>query len=225
MPPAPPVTRVHWGGACRLVPSRYPVVGLLDRVAAPDDLEAIVELEGWTNDRLSAELGILTVIPRGEWVMGRPNASVVMAAFCHPREGGSRFSGPARGAWHAARRLETALAESIHHRTRELAEVGGFETRVEMRLYRSDFRADFHDIRADGRRYAPLYDSDHYEASQAFGRVLLDAGSNGIVYRSVRHAAGECVACFRPTLVLNVHVAGHFEYRWEGSPLPRVRRL
>ena len=35
-----------------------------------------------------------------------------MAAFCHPREGGSRFSSGDRGAWYAARAIETAIAES-----------------------------------------------------------------------------------------------------------------
>jgi len=225
--PLSPVTiaRVQWTGACRLIASRYPAAGLLDRVAAPQDLDAIVELEGWTNDRLSNELGLLTTIPRAEWVTGRPNASVIMAAYCHPPEDGNRFSGPERGAWYAARLLETALAESVHRRTQELAEVGGFDTRVEMRLYRCDFRSDFHDIRSAAQKYAALYDRDSYEASQAFGRALLDAGSNGIVYRSVRHTGGECLVCFRPALVLNVRVGGHFEYRWEGSRQPRVRRL
>jgi hypothetical protein len=216
---------IRWNGAPRLVPSRYPVVGLFDRVAIPEDLSALFELESWTNDRINAELGILHTIPREEWVTGRPMSSVIMAAFCHPRAGGSRFSTEERGAWYAARTLPTALAESIHHRTAELREVGGFETRVEMRVYVADFRAKFHDIRtADGPARA-LYDPDDYSVSQAFGRRLLADGSNGIVYRSVRDSSGECIACFRPSLVRNVRVGGHYEFRWEGSPEPVVRRI
>ena len=42
------------------------------------------------NDRISNELGLLHSVPREEWVTGRSNASVIMAAFCHPRPGGSR---------------------------------------------------------------------------------------------------------------------------------------
>src|SRR5262245_13523439 len=124
-----PEALVRWRGAPRLIPSRYPVVGLFDRVAAPADLDALFELEGWTNDRITAEAGVLSAMPPDEWVTGRPMASVVMASFCHPRPDGSRFSGADRGAWYAARTLETALAESIYHRTEELREVGGFETR------------------------------------------------------------------------------------------------
>lgn len=221
----PPVTQLRWAKSCRLIPSRFPTVGVFDRIAEPDDLDALLELEAWTNDRVSTELGILHVLPPEEWVVGQPMASVVMAAFCHPRPGGARFSDPDRGAWYAARTLDTALAETIHHRTRELLEVGTLDTRVEMRLYHADFRGGFHDIRARRAAWAALSDPGSYAESQPFARALREQGSSGIVYRSVRHEGGECLACFRPARVLNVRVAAHFEYRWEGQPEPRVRRL
>jgi hypothetical protein len=220
-----PVSPIRWAKTCRLIPSRFPSIGVFDRIAAPADLEAVLELEAWTNDRLSTELGILNVVPREEWLVAQPMASVVMAAFCHPRPGGGRFSESTRGAWYAGRTLETALAESIHHRTRELVEVGAFETRMEMRLYHADFRAEFADIRARRPAFAPFYHPDRYDAPQALARTLLEDGASGIVYRSVRHEGGECVACFRPRLVLNVRVAAHYEYRWHGHPDPAVRRL
>jgi RES domain len=217
-------TLVRWTGAPRLVASRYPAAGLLDRVADPADLDAVFELEGWTNDRINGELGLLRTIPREEWVVGRPMASVVMAAFCHPRHGGARFSSGERGAWYAARRIETALAESIFHRTNELREIGAFETRVQMRVYFADFNARFVDVRAPGAQQS-LYDRDSYVLSQQFGQQVLEAGGNGIVYRSVRDPGGECLACFRPALVRTVRVGGHYEFRWSGRPEPAVRKL
>jgi hypothetical protein len=215
---------VRWKGTARLVPSRFPVAGLLDRVAAAADLEALFELEGWTNDRISGELGIINCVARDEWVVGQPMASVVMAAFCHPRPGGARFSDERRGAWYAARTVETALVESIYQRTREVAEVGSYDTRMQMRVYLADFAAQFHDIRTAAGT-APLYDPDDYTASQRFAREHLQNGSNGVVYRSVRHREGQCLACFRPPLVRNVRVGGHYEFRWEGRPDPVVRKL
>jgi hypothetical protein len=220
----PPEALIRWRRTARLIPSRFPTAGLFDRVAAPGDLDAIFELEGWTNDRISVETGTLHRIPRDEWVVGRPMASVVMAAYCHPRPGGARFTGETRGAWYAGRTLETALAESLHHRTRELAEVGLFDTRVQMRVYRADFSTRFHDVRTV-RGGAALHDPDDYGESQRAGRELFERGSNGIVYRSVRHAGGECVVCFRPPLVRNVRVGGHFEFRWEGRPEASIRPL
>jgi hypothetical protein len=220
-----PQTLLRWKGAARLVASRYPVVGLLDRVATPEDLDAVFELEGWTNDRVSGELGLLHTVPRSEWVIGEPMATVVMAAFCHPRPGGTRFAGSDRGAWYASRTVDTAIEESVFHRTEELREVGAFETRVEMRLYLADFSARFHDVRAPRRAFEALHDPGSYDAGQRFGKALLDAGSNGIVYRSVRHPPGECLACFRPRLVRRVRIGGHYEFRWEGRPRPEVRKL
>jgi hypothetical protein len=215
---------LRWRSAARLVPSRFPVAGLFDGVAAHEDLEAVFELEGWTNDRISAEIGTIHAIPKSEWVLGTPMASVVMAAYCHPRPGGGRFSWDDRGAWYAARTLETALAESIYHRTRELEEVGGFETRTQMRVYLADFSARFHDLRTLRGAAAMAHPTD-YRPSQRLARTLADAGSNGIAYRSVRRPGGECLACFRPALVRNVRIGGHYEYRWEGRPEPVVRRL
>lgn len=222
---APPVARVRWTRACRLIPTRYPSVGLFDRVATADDLDAVLELEAWTNDRISAELGHLHTIPRDEWVTGRPMASVVMAAFCHPAPAGARFSDGRRGAWYAARTLATAIAESVFHRSAELDEIGQFDARMQLRLYHADFDAPFHDVRGGRQRYAELHHPKSYRRSQAFARDLLEAGSNGIVYDSVRHEGGECIACFRPALVGNVRVAAHYEYRWDGSRTPRVIRL
>ena len=222
---SPVPSLVRWTAAPRMIPSRYPVVGLLDRVASPADLEAVFELEGWTNDRISNELGLLHTIPEQEWVTGEPMASVVMAAYCHPRPGGGRFSTEERGAWYAGRSIATALAESVYHRAAELREVGGFETAVQMRVYLADFRARFHDLRPANQAWMPLYDPDDYSESQALARQLLQAGSNGLVYRSVRDPEGECIACFRPPLVRHVRAGGHYEFRWEGRPDPVIRKL
>lgn len=208
-----------------MIPSRYPTTGILDVIARPEDLDLMIDLESWTNDRISTELGILHRVPKREWVTGRPMASVIMAAFCHPHPAGSRFNGPDRGAWYAGLDLDTTHRESIYHRTLELAEIGVYEARVQMRLYLADFDSSFHDIRARIPENEPYHDPSSYEASQALGRELLASGSNGILYRSVRDKSGECLACFRPMLVENVRIAAHFEYRWEGRLKPKVYQL
>jgi RES domain-containing protein len=207
-----------------MIPSRYPSVGILDAIAAPEDLEAIFELEEWTNDRINNELGILQSIPKEEWVTARPMATVIMGAFCHPRPAGGRFNDHRRGAWYCGVSIRTAHAEAIFHRTRELEEIGGwFETAVQMADYRADFNSDFHDLR--GRGFSTYLNPNDYRASQRFGEALLEGGSNGIVYPSVRDRGGVCLACFRPQLVAKVKLAAAYEYRWSGTATPTVRRL
>ena len=219
------ITQVRANDTCRLVPSRFPATGILDRIASPDDLPFVFELESWTNDRISAELGIVHRIPPEEWVTGKALSSVVMAAFCHPRPGGGRFNTSDRGAWYAGLDLDTAHAEVLYHRSRELEEIGVQDACLEMRLYHANFDAGFHDVRPRTRENLPLHDPVSYEASQAFARGVLREGGNGVVYRSVRHPGGTCVACFRPKLVRNVRAGTHFEYRWEGPGRPSVRRM
>ena len=216
----PPVSRIRWSDTCRLIPSRYPTTGILDRIARRRDLPLLFELEAWTNDRVSGELSVLHSIPAAEWVTG-PQSTVVMAAWCHPRPAGGRFNSSARGAWYCARKLETAHAEIAWHRAGELAEIGVFETRMQMRLYLADFNASFHDVRGAGKYHDPA----SYRDSQELAARLLDAESNGVVYRSVRHPGGECIACFRPRLVTLGRPSAHFEYTWSGTREPSIRRL
>jgi RES domain-containing protein len=175
----PNLARVDLRNTHGLIPSRYPPVGLFDEVASPEDLELLFELESWTNDWISAELGVIQNIPRNEWVTGRPQATVIMAAFCHPVPKGARFSGPDRGAWYAAFDLAAAQSEIIYHRGKELREVGVSDARLEMREYVADFRNDFHDIRPNDRRFRQYYDPDSCTASQTFARRLFESGFNG----------------------------------------------
>jgi len=220
----PPTARVVRRGTHRLIPSRYPSVGILDAVAAAEDLEAVFELEGWTNDRISTELGLLHNIPRAQWVVGRPLATVVMASFCHPRPTGGRFNNGSRGAWYAAFALKTAHAETVFHRAAELEEIGGwFDTFVQMADYLADFRAVFHDLGEP--RFARYLNPGSYARSQRLAGRLLEQSSNGIVYPSVRDRGGTCLACFNPPLVSNVRSGGFYEYRWSGKREPMIRRL
>lgn len=221
----PPFSPIRFVSTVRLVPSRYPTAGILDQVASPEDLDAIIELETWTNDRISTELGTLHRLPEDEWVIGEPMSSVIMAAFCHPRAEGGRFNGPDRGAWYAGRSLPTAHAEVVYRRTQELEEIGVWEAAVQVRAYYANFHAPFADIRQPKQEFAALHNPSSYAASQAFARQLLRSGANGVVYRSVRDPGGECIACFRPKLVRGVRMGPHFEYRWDGKRTPAIRRL
>ncbi|HTN96442.1 MAG TPA: RES family NAD+ phosphorylase, partial [Nordella sp.] len=101
----------------RLIPSRFPPAGPFDTVVTAADLDAVMELAGWTNDRLVAERKAR--LPQSEWVFGRANSSIVMAAFLHAPLTGARFNGRDLGAWYASADIRTAAAEVGHHLRRE----------------------------------------------------------------------------------------------------------
>ena len=189
----------------RLIPSHYPPIGLFDTVATAADVEAVMELAGWTNDRLVPER--LHRLPESEWVHGRANSSVILAAFLHVAPGGGRFNGPDLGAWYASADIRTAAAEVAHHLRREAVarDLPGMT-----RVYRS-YTAQLDGMFSDVRGAAELHDPASYEASQAFGEAERAAGRDGIIFDSVRHRGGVNAAAFRPSKILDVTQAEHFE--------------
>ena len=222
-PREPPRTLVRQFDTHRLIPSRAGD-SVLVRIADNDEhLRTLFELDGATNDRLLAEHQRFPGIGVEELVAGVPLAHVVNAAFCHPHPLGARFSGPDRGAWYAGFVLETAQAEVAFHRSVALAEVGWTEESVTYDDYLADFSAEFHDLRR-GVGFRACLSPDSYVASQALAERLLGGGSLGVVYPSVRHAKGTCVACFRPALVANVRRGPTYRFTWNGAATPAITR-
>ena len=193
----------------RLIPSRFPAIGLFDTVATAADLEAVMELAGWTNDRLVAER--ITRLPQAEWVYGRPNASIVMAAFLHVGPEGGRFNGPELGAWYASAGLVTAAVEVAHHMRREAVARGVAAMVRQFRQYPARLLGAYLDIRGQQAAMAAVYAPDSHAASQLLGEELRAAGRPGIMYDSVRHAGGVNIAVLRPRHVADVVQADHFE--------------
>ena len=221
----PPVTLVRQFDTHRLIPSRHLPrdESVLTAIAEDaDHLQAIIELDAATNDRLLAEHGMLPGIGPEELVFGVPHAAVINAAFCHPNPLGSRFSGPDRGAWYAAFDLETSQTEVGFHKSVQLAEIDRFEDSVTYDDYLADFSAGFHDLRRARGAFRACLDPESYLASQTLAEQLLESGSLGVVYPSVRHAGGTCVGCFRPALVMNVRRGRTYRFTWEGTPEPGV---
>jgi RES domain-containing protein len=224
----PPVALVRLVDTHRLIPSRYRPQGesVLTLIADSDaHLADLFDLDNATNDRLLAEHDLLPGIGVHELVFGVPHYRVVNAAFTHAHPNGSRWNGPDRGAWYAAAEVETSQAEVAFHHTVALAEVGRFEDSITYDDYLSDVTGFLHDVRDDARgggRWAACLAPDSYRASQLLAERLLEAGSLGVVYPSVRRAGGTCVACFRPALVAGVRRAATYRFTWAGGPEPTI---
>ena len=193
----------------RLIPSRFPPIAAFDTVATVDDLEAVMELEGWTNDRLVAER--VARLPQAEWVYGAPNASVVMASFLHAAPHGLRFTTADLGGWYAAFDRRTAIAEVAHHLRREAINMRVSSLTLQYRTYSAELAGQYHDIRGPLATRPDVYNPNSYTASQAFGQKIRSEGGDGILYDSVRHVGGTNVVAFRPRNVRNVVMGTHYE--------------
>jgi len=212
-------TPIHWTSSWRLVPSRFPPIGLFDRVADEEELAIIASIEGMTNDRLRTELGEINLVPEGERQFG-PGTTPIMAAFTHINPEGSRFADGTYGVYYAANDIPTALAETRYHRERFLSRTKESPTEIDMRSYQSEINADLHDIRGKQKEFSAVYADSSYSAGQELARDLRSGGSQGIVYDSVRNpGGGECVAIFRADIPKPVTQGSHYCFRWDGKSI------
>ncbi len=214
-------TPVEWKPCWRIIPSRFPPIQLFEDVADPGDLEAVFEIEAITNDRLRDEVGELQLVPPQDRISG-PGTSYIMAAFTHLNPDGSRFSDGTWGVYYAGIDLNTAIAETRYHRAIFLRATSETAMELDMRVLVADIEGDLHDIRSLQDKRPELNDLDAYGASQDFARTLRNDNSNGIVYNSVRHQSGECIAIFRPPLLSNCRHERHLCYVWNGNEISDV---
>ena len=222
--PALAVSEVRWQPCFRVISSRFPPIHLFERVAGAEDWEALYWLESLTNPRLRDNVGEIELVPREDRIFG-PGASVIMAPFTHLNPEGSRFADDTFGAFYAAASLDTSIAETRYHREIFLRATRERALELDMRTYLCDVAASFHDIRGKRDRMPDIYDPDSYVASQKLARSLKLAGSNGVVFDSVRHSGGQCLAVYRPRLVQNCRQGTHLRYVWDGERISQVYAL
>lgn len=219
----PPTTRVTWDRYHRLINSAYPPIDLFEDIADPADWLLLASAEGKTNPRLAASIGNLDLVPVARRV-GGPGSSYVMAPFTHvsPDHRG-RFHDGTFGAFYAADDFETALFETIHHTQTFCAatrEAPGWIADKRELIGRID--ADLTDVR---HGYAHLLDPDDYTASQAFALSEKAAGSDGIVYPSVRNPGGTCFAALYPDVMSPPVQGRHLTYHWNGTAIDMIKDL
>lgn len=225
MPPAPRgprLQRVRWRQAWRIVSTRHPPIQLFERVSDdPAVWETLIELEQDTNPRIRQEVGVISLVPPARRISG-PGAGYVMASFTHLNPKGSRFSDGSFGVYYCADALETAIAETVYHFERFAADSGDPIRHEPMRVLLGVVDHQFHDVSTISKaRQATILDRSSYTHSQPFAVELRDAGSDGVLYPSVRHAGGSCVAAFWPDVVRPPIQERVLTYHWNGTRVDR----
>lgn len=216
-PTDPPLVDVP-GRQYRIVSSKYPPVALFEGLVAPERMDEVFELEAMTNDRLREQVGQLHLV-RPDDRLSAPGASVVMAAFTRvSTHRKSRFSDGSYSVYYAGRSLETAISETRYHRERFLAATGEAPGEIDLRVYVGEVAEPLHDLRGMGAVHNP----DDWSAGQRCGRQLRSQRSWGVIYRSVRHAGGECIGALRPPAVSIPRQSVHLGYVWNGEHIAHV---
>ena len=222
------LVREAFPGTIRLVPSAR----LRDPVMAPladnqDELDLLAEIEGATSARLVAEARGLGALAADELVHGVPHAKFINASFAYskPREP-MRFNPADRGAWYASLARETCLAEVAYHLTKALADAGDFNAVVEYGEMLASMSGVFVDLRQHPKHTSLNPDPQvGYPAGNAVAVMARAAGHNGIIYPSVRHESGTCIAALWPNVVQSVAQGAMYRLTWVGSVACSVEPL
>ena len=189
---------------------------MFEQVAHPDDLADVLEV--LASGAPAGFAPACTAVGAG--------AGWVMLPFLRP--GPSRFSDGRRyGVFYAGRREATAIAETTFHYARFLAASHEAATLLGVQLLRCWVAGPMVDIRGRQAASPELYDPDpgRYGPAQRWADGLQRAGRAGIVYDSVRHPAGECVAVFDPRCVTHCAVSSHLAYEWNGTAIVAAHRM
>lgn len=216
-----PRVELNWNPAWRAIPSRFPAVSLFERVVSPEDFNALYALEAMTNDRIRDEVGDISLVPPEERLFGN-GSTCIMAAFTHLNPQGSRFSDGSYGVFYCAHDKLSAIEETRHHQALFMGATREPPMRLQMRLYTVQARGEAVDLRVASRIDSRIVDPDDYGHAQGIGRKLRNAGEQGILYPSVRHAGGECLAALRTGIVRNCLHAAYLEYNWNGRAIDAV---
>lgn len=171
--------------------------------------------------RLASVTDMLTTSAEGknasinrELVSGVPEYSIINEAFVYASKDGNRFNDPRRGAWYAGIELKTSQAEVSFHKLRLFADTDyDGPARFQYRDFHADFSGEYHYLstREQARCLKKGPVPECYAPGQDLANHLLYAGSNGIVYPSVRSPGGACIVCFRPALVYNVRRSAQYK--------------
>lgn len=215
-----PTARIRWPKAYRIIRSVFPPIDLFEDIADPSDWEALASMESKTNPRIWEQVGRLDLVPPSKRASG-PGASLMMAPFVHiSADRPGRFTDGSFGVYSAGNSEEVAIREVAHHHGRAMA------ASKEAQGWTSQFRAlvntidvELHDV----RDRTEFHDPDRYSAAQTFSKAARSAGSNGLVYRSVRCPGGECIAIFWPNVIPVPIQTDHYDLHWDGMKVDRVR--
>lgn len=209
---------LRWQKTHRIIAARHPPINVFEGIVPARQMEMAWYIEGLTNDRLRDESGQAPLVPEQDRVQG-PGSSIVMGAFTHIGRP-SRFTDGSFGIYYAAHSLETAVRETAYHRGRFLGATNEAPCEVDMRVYVNRPVKPMLDLR--GPKYDHLHHPDDYSPSQAYAKPLRDRGEWGLVYRSVRHEGGECIAAFKPQAVSIPTAGGALAYVWDGQRITKV---
>ena len=196
-----------------LIPSRFPTIDVFARVAN-DRSGELAEIESLTNPRLRERNRITSGVDAVDGstpLLQNWNH----APFTYPNPEGTRFFDADRPALELAADKQTALAISIGKRELFLTKTGEAPIGLEMRELSRRVKGRF----ANALDWDPQLD---LAERRRRGRLIADAGYDGLIFRPVERPTGMCVSVLRGDVLDRAVQLDHFKYVWDGRRVSTV---
>jgi hypothetical protein len=215
-----PYAALQWANAIRIIPGQYPPIIGFEQIAAPSELEALLALERETQpSNVTPSSPHITLSSRAKGA----GAGFVMPAFTRVSLTGTRFASPGSyGVYYAGRDEDTAITETVFHTEQEAGYTQRPDQLFMRRVLVADIEASVPDFRGAQKGFGDMYDPVDYSVGQAIGRHYHNEQADGIVYDSVRHTGGECVAVFNPSCIHRCRHTKFLAYHWDGRKVVAV---
>lgn len=199
--------------AYNLIPSRFPPVGLYDRLEGVLG-SSLAALENLTNPRLK-EKRRLTGATAADAETAPRFQNWNHAPFTYENPEGSTFFGRWPGALELSEELETALAVAVAKRGRFLRRTREVALELDMRVFKRRVRGTFLDCTDRGHELSRPECLD-------LGRQAMNDNVAGLVYHSPERASGRRLAIIDATTLSRVDQTKHFRFVWDGERISKV---
>ncbi len=220
------VVRIAFERTIRLVTTARLRAAVLSALVDEDQIGQLAEIEGATSQRLLAENSSGGALVRDDLVHGVPFASFINASFAYYKPGQPNRFNEDRGAWYSALQVDVCIAEVAWHMSGFLAHAGRMHAVVDYGELYASMAGNFMDLR-DCVDHPALHADPAigYPHGNRLARQAMASGLNGIIYPSVRHAGGVCVAALIPHAVQSVAQGGVYRLTWADLAQPAVVKI
>jgi len=192
----------------QLIPSRFPIVQVYERLGDTALQDAAKELEARTNPRLVA-IEHLENKPKPGEKSANQYQNWNHAPFAYKDPQGTYFLGPTHGALELATDIKNALAFSLLRREEFLSATDQPAMGLDMRVFSRHITGKFIDL-------TQLNPKLSKEERWMLGHELLEGGAAGVLFCRPGFGGHRFLSVFDGSLLPRAVQATHYRFVWDG---------
>lgn len=198
----------------QLIPSRFPIVQVYERLGDADLQDAAKALETLTNPRLAA-INLLPSQPKPAEKSASQYQNWNHAPYAYKDPRGTFFLGPTHGSLELASSIEAALGFALLRREEFLSSTSEPAMGLDMRVFSRRITGSFNDL----TKVDPNLPK---EERWKIGHQLYDGGSQGILFCRPGFGDHRFLGVFDGSLLPRAIQEAHYRFMWDGHKIKSI---